>query len=163
MKLDKVSEIWFPCLLLNTHNRHNGWLAVLWKSIRAVVQHTEVIIGGIEMRHLFAGVFVKIIFCAGSNIFPFDCDVIVTIVCTLHVIETESWKNLVENLWEFSMGPNLIVSDLRSQITWDLPCKNSCIIVPKRKQPCSMSFFCKFNIWLPCCIPTSEWHPSLLA
>lgn len=36
-------------------------------------------------------------------------------------------------------------------------------MVPSRKHPCSIPFFCKFKIWLPRCIPTSEWHPSLLA
>lgn len=48
-----------------------------------------IVVGAIEMRHLLVAVLTEIAFGSVFDIFPLNRNVIVSIICALHVIEAK--------------------------------------------------------------------------
>lgn len=120
------------------------------------MHHAVIIVCCVEMCDLSISVFVKIMLCSFFKILPMNCYILVSIKCALHVIESKSWKKIRIKIDEIRSKWNKKFSYL---ILSNLPCKNSCIIVAKRKHPAPGVFFFKFKTCGPVWYPTLEKQP----
>lgn len=84
-----VYFLWKILKKIFTHSGYNGWFSIFRKSIGAVMQNTVIVIGGIEVCHYGMGVFSEIVLFALFHIFIMNFNIIISIVCALHVMETK--------------------------------------------------------------------------
>lgn len=95
--INRFRLFFFKHCCASTYNRHNCWLFVFRECIRLIMHHAVIIICGIEVCHFLVGILIEIAFRPFLNIFPMNCDIIISVVSTLHVIETKRCtKNIIK-------------------------------------------------------------------
>lgn len=68
----------------------NGFFIVCWICKSTEMHNTGIIVFRIESCHSIGGMFFKILFSIECDIIPINCDVIITIGCSMHMEESKS-------------------------------------------------------------------------
>lgn len=72
-----------------THNWNNSWFSVFRVSIWAEMHNAGEVVSLVEMRYFRVSVLFEVIFFARPNIFPLNCNIIVTVIGAVHVVESK--------------------------------------------------------------------------